>query len=113
MLGVELARSLGVNVGDLRCVGFPIFSRALLVDGLFYTGYYGIDGSLVMVGLEVGQELLGTTGVTGYGVRIDDYTRADVFIGLYRMRPVLWVRPWYEREQGLFISMAVQRTVLV
>lgn len=113
VLGVELARSLGVNVGDRVVLVSPYLSRALLVDGLFYTGYYGIDGSLVMVGLEVGQELLGTTGVTGYGVRIDDYTRADVFIGPLQDATGLWVRPWYEREQGLFISMAVQRTVLV
>ena len=46
VLGVELARSLGVNVGDRVVLVSPYLSRALLVDGLFYTGYYGIDGSL-------------------------------------------------------------------
>lgn len=113
VLGVELARSLGVNVGDPVILVSPYRSHNLIVDGLFYTGYYGVDGALVMVGLEVGQELLGAAGVTGYGVRVDDFTNVDDFIGPLQEATGLWVRPWYEREQGLFISMAVQRTVLV
>jgi ABC-type lipoprotein release transport system permease subunit len=54
-----------------------------------------------------------TTGVSGYGVRVEDFAQADLYIEPLQDAAGMWVRPWYTKEQGLFISMEVQRTVLI
>jgi|GEM_PF-1869941 len=113
VMGAELARLLGARVGDRVVLVSPNLSVPLRVDGVFYTGYYGLDAGLALVGLGVGQDLLETSGVSGYGVRVEDFTRVDSYIQPLQDAAGLWVRPWYAREQGLFISMEVQRTVLV
>lgn len=113
VLGVELARLLGVQTGDGVVLVAPNRTLPLKVDGLFYTGYYSADAGLALTGLSVGQYLLGITGVTGYGVRVQDFAEVDCYIGPLQDAVGLWVRPWYTKEQGLFVSMEVQRTVLV
>ncbi|HHT74318.1 MAG TPA: ABC transporter permease [Firmicutes bacterium] len=113
VLGAELARLLGVGIGDGVVVVSPSRSLPMMVDGVFYTGYYGADAGLVIVGLAVGQYLMDTTGVSGYGVRVEDFAQADLYIEPLQDAAGMWVRPWYTKEQGLFISMEVQRTVLI
>lgn len=113
VLGAELARNLGVETGDSVVIVSPHRSLALMVDGLFYTGYHAADAGLVMIGLAVGQYMLGSDGITGYGVRVEDFANVDGYISPLQEATGLWVRPWYVREQGLFITMALQRTVLV
>jgi lipoprotein-releasing system permease protein len=113
VLGAELARQLGIGVDDEVTLVSPNGSLRFTVDGLFYTGYYGADAGLVLLELSAGQALQGVEGITGYGVRVEDFAKADAYIGPLQQATGLWVRPWYAKEQGLFISMAVQRTVLV
>ena len=91
----------------------PLHSAPLAIDGLFYTGYYPLDAGLVLLPLEMLQNLTETTGLTGYGVKVAGFPDVDPYILPLQSTTDLWVRPWYEREQSLFIGMSVQRTVLI
>ena len=113
VIGAELARMLGVRVGDGVTIVTPLHSAPLAVDGLFYTGYYPLDAGLVLLPLEMLQDLTETTGLTGYGVKVSNFSDVDSYILPLQSKTNLWVRPWYEREQSLFIGMSVQRTVLI
>lgn len=113
VIGAELARLLGVNTGDVVTVVTPLHSAPLRVEGSFYTGYYPLDVGLVLLPLEKAQNLTETTGLTGYGVKVAGFPDVDQYILPLQNKTNLWVRPWYEREQSLFIGMSVQRTVLI
>lgn len=113
LIGAELARGLGVATGALVQVITPVKRGDFPVAGVFYTGYYPLDHGLVLLPLLLAQELLDQTGWSGYGVQVEAFPHVDQYVLPLQERTSLWVRPWYEREQALFISMSVQRVVLI
>lgn len=113
VLGAELARQLGVDVGTPVTVLTTSGGQIIPVSGLFYTGYYPLDGGLVLLPLELSQEILAVDGVSGYGLKVADFPHVDQYILPLQELTDLWVRPWYMKEQSLFITMSVQRVVLI
>lgn len=113
VLGAELARQLGVDLDTPLTVLSSNGGQIIPVVGLFYTGYYPLDGGLVLLPLSVSQEILGITEISGYGVKVSDFPNIDQYILPLQELTDLWVRPWYAKEQGLFITMSVQKIILV
>lgn len=113
VLGAELGRQLGVDLDTPVTVLSGQGGQIMPVVGLFYTGYYPLDQGLVMLPLAVSQEILGIDEISGYGVKVERLAEVEKYILPLQELTDLWVRPWYEKEQGLFISMSIQRIVLV
>lgn len=113
LIGAELGRRLGVSVGQTLSVITASKTEEIAIEGIFYTGYYPLDGGLVLLPLDTAQRLLGVPGLSGYGLKVEGFPEVDSYIHLLQDRTGLWVRPWYEKEQGLFITMQVQRVVLI
>ena len=82
LLGVELARTLGVVPGDavtvispkgaLTAVGMVPKMRRFTVVGTVEVGMYEYDASLAYLSLPAARDFAGLAGVTGVEVRLDD-----------------------------------------
>lgn len=113
VIGNELAHNLQATVGDWVEIISPRGSIHLVVDGIFTTGYYPTDVGLVLLPLRAAQQLMETDKVTGYGVNVQDLANVESYILPLQQATDLWVRPWYEQQQSLFISLQVQREVML
>lgn len=128
MIGEELARTLGVGVGDLITIISPALdersvssllkrpkSVPFYVGGIFHVGMNDFDSSLVLVNLEQGQKLyrLGNR-VTGIGMRIRDISKADqlkVEI-LQHFDSTYMVRSWMDLNRNFFSALRVEKAVM-
>jgi len=88
ILGRELARTLGVTVGDQVWAIAPADlansmtaipkMRQFSVRGILQTGYYEWDTSLVYMGLPEAQKLFGLgSGVSAIGVKVNNIDKAE------------------------------------
>ena len=126
ILGMALADRLGVGVGDritvLGAQGGEGFSpwpftrvRRFVVTGLFETGLYDYDASLVYIPLRVAQSLFQTgETVTGIGLRVDDiYSAQRVAQQITRELgyPFLALS-WMEQNRTLFNWMTIEKWAL-
>lgn len=124
-LGRELARSLGVFVGDtvtaisprgaLTAVGTIPKMRLLRVVAIFEIGLYEYDAALAYTSLGTAQQFADLGGrVSGIEVRVAD---------LYRARPVArelgatlglpyWTRDWTEMNKNLFSAIQLEKMAM-
>ncbi len=124
-LGVELARNLGVRLGDTIWIITPgsinvtAFSvpraHLFIVSGLVQSGLYDYDTSLAYIDLKEGQQLfdMGTT-ISGVGIRIKDVERADKLAKSLQVRfeGAYWVRSWLSLNRNLFSALKLEKTVM-
>lgn len=86
VIGQQLARTLGVGVGDtvlllapqgsISPAGFTPRMRQLTVAGLYSTGYYEYDASLAFMNVQDAARLFRDSSISGVRVRIDDMQQA-------------------------------------
>jgi len=125
ILGKELARNLGLGMGD---VVYLISSRGMIspmgylpamkrfqVAGLVESGMYEYDGSLAYVHLSDAQKILHMKdSVTGIEVRVND---------IYKARQIAdkivadvgfpyWARDWMQMNHNLFSALKLEKTVM-
>ncbi|MBN2232141.1 MAG: lipoprotein-releasing ABC transporter permease subunit [Deltaproteobacteria bacterium] len=125
VLGAELAKNLGVTVGDTVRIISPTGSptplgmvpRMLLlkVGGVFASGMYEYDTSLVYVHLGTAQRLFSMGDrVSGLAVQVEDPFQARQ-VGR-RLQETLgypyWARDWSEMNRNLFSAMKLERVVM-
>jgi lipoprotein-releasing system permease protein len=125
VLGVELAKNLGVGTGDyltviapsgrLTPVGRVPKSQMFRVVGLFQSGMYEYDNTLAYVHVESAQQLLGIGDVvSGVEVRVQDIYKAHAVAE--RLREKLgypyWVRDWMQMNQNLFSALKLEKVVM-
>jgi len=127
IVGTELAQRLGLRVGGLvnllspagrkSSVGFTPKIKIFRVAGIFKTGMFEYDSSLVYVSLDAARELLGFKKdlVTGLEIRVDDVDRAPE-IGKRVEEAVrgfpLYVRTWMEMNRNLFAALELEKTAM-
>lgn len=132
ILGSELARSLGVRVGDVVTLVSPLRSPSttdwnaqpgaptshhFLVRGVFSAGYHEYDSRLAYVALPVAQRFFGMGDVaTGIEVAVDDPLRAQLVAD--RIRDLLGdgafsVVDWKRQNRNLFASLTYQRMAIL
>lgn len=125
LLGIGLARRLGVNPGDkvtlfapeirATLAGVMYQARQFEVAGLFEAGVHEYDTALAVVHLGDAQRLFRTgENIGGVRLKLDDMMRArwvalelsDRLPGLYR------VRDWTQQHANFFRAVQTEKTVM-
>jgi lipoprotein-releasing system permease protein len=125
MLGVELARSLGVVIGDpvtvispqgaITAVGMVPKMRRYTVAGTVEVGMFEYDSSLAYLALPAAQEFAGLgQGVTGVEVKLEDPFDAkrvsrDV---MGRLGFPYWARDWMDMNRNFFAALQLEKLAL-
>lgn len=127
IIGEELAMRLGlfrlgaVNLlspaGQKTAAGFTPKIQPFRVVGIFDTGMYEFDSSLVYVSLEAAQELMGFKSdlVSGLEVRVADVDRADEIAP--KVAEALgghpfYARSWMQMNENLFAALELEKTAM-
>ncbi|HEU4369183.1 MAG TPA: ABC transporter permease [Methylomirabilota bacterium] len=124
LLGVELARVLGVLPGDavtvispkgaLTAVGMVPKMRRFTVAGTVQVGMHEYDSSIAYLPLGAAREFAGLRGVTGVEVKLADPFDAKAagraIAG--RLGAGYWVRDWMEMNRNLFAALQLEKLAL-
>lgn len=125
IIGVELARSLGVFVGDRIALaslfsgtgtplGYLPRTGTFRVNGIFDAGMYEYNSSFVFVQLRDLQEFLGMPGkVNGYEVWVSDVDNAGQVARQIAMKLRMQFRAidWITQNKNLFTALRLEKTV--
>ena len=126
ILGRELARNLGVTIGErlylisprgmLSPVGLVPSMRQFEVVGIFKSGMYEFDGSLAYVHLREARKILRMQqdAVTGIEVRVHDiYDAKPIARAIVRkLGAPYWTKDWMQMNQNLFSALKLEKTVM-
>ena len=125
IVGVELARSLGAEMGAsvtvvsprgrATAVGYIPRMQTFTVVGVFDSGYYEYDHNVALVSLPAAQRLLGLEGrVSGVDIKLDDiFAAGAVRADLQRSLGFpYWVVDWKTRNESLFSALKVEKNVM-
>ncbi|MCK4378603.1 MAG: ABC transporter permease, partial [Deltaproteobacteria bacterium] len=125
VLGSELAKNLGVSVGGRVRIISPVGSPTPLgmvprmklfqVAGIFSSGMYEYDSSLVYVDLAAAQRLFGLDEkVSGISVQVGDVYGAGA-LGK-KIQQLLgypfWARDWTDMNRNLFSALKLERVTM-
>ena len=124
VLGVELARSLGVREGDKITVVTPggqvtpagIVPRLkqFTVAGTFEAGHYEYDSALALIHLDDAARLLRVEGATGVQLKLTDAQAArSVAAQLARVLPAnISVRDWTRTNRNWFDAVQLEKRLM-
>jgi lipoprotein-releasing system permease protein len=125
LLGVELARTLGVVAGDpvtvispqgaITAVGMVPKMRRYTVAGTVEVGMHEYDSSLAYLALPMAQEFAGLgQGVTGIEVKLVDPFDAkrvgQAIMG--RLGFPFWARDWMDMNRNFFAALQLEKLAL-
>ncbi|MDE2613217.1 MAG: lipoprotein-releasing ABC transporter permease subunit [Burkholderiales bacterium] len=124
LLGSELARTLGVQVGDKVTVMAPTGDltpaglvprlRQFTLAGTFESGYYEYDSTLALVALDDAARLLRSGGVTGVQLRLADAQLARG-VGAQLAAALganYQVTDWTHRHQSWFEAVQLEKRLM-
>jgi lipoprotein-releasing system permease protein len=125
LLGVELARTLGVVPGDavtvispkgaLTAVGMVPKMRRFTVAGTVEIGMYEYDSSMAYLSLPAASEFAGLpAGATGLEVKLDDPFAAKRIGAVIaaRLDVPYWIRDWMDMNRNLFAALQLEKLAL-
>jgi lipoprotein-releasing system permease protein len=124
VLGIELARSLGVHEGDKVTIVLPGGQmtpagvvprlRQMTVVGTFDAGHYEYDSGLALVSLEDAAKLFRVEGPTGIQLRLKDLNEAPLVAAeLSRsLGPSVTVRDWTSTNRNWFAAVQVEKRLM-
>ncbi len=125
ILGKELAKTMGVETGDLvyliiptgmiSPIGHMPAMKRFQVVGIFESGIYDYDGGLVYVHLAQAQNMLRMNGaVTGVEVFVKDVYEAKAVADniVEKLGYPYWARDWTQMNQTLFSALKLEKTVM-
>lgn len=110
-LGAELAKNLGVDVGDrIRVTASDGRATDKRVVGVFRTGFSGLDEGAVYVPLGDAQALLGLgSSVTSIGIRVADVFEAQTLANQMARQVPHEVRAWTQDNARLLGALSAQK----
>jgi len=125
VIGVELARSLGLFVGDRLVLASPFSgtgtplgylprTRSFRVNGIFDAGMYEYNASFVFVGLKELQDFLGMPGkINGYEVRVTDVDNAGRVARhiVQKLGMPFRAVDWITQNRNLFTALRLEKVV--
>jgi lipoprotein-releasing system permease protein len=124
VLGVELARNLGVRVGDKVTIAAPggqVTPAGLIprfkqfeVVGTFDAGHYEYDSGLALIHLDDAAKLFRLEGASGVQLRLKDLHQArDVAMQLaVQMGPSVTVRDWTRTNRNWFSAVQLEKRLM-
>jgi lipoprotein-releasing system permease protein len=125
ILGVELAKNLGVSLNDAIQVISPLGTitpmgmmpkmKRFRVVGVFYSGMYEYDNTMAYVSIEGAQKFFGMGArVSGIEIKTNDIYKVKE-IGK-EMRKKLgfpfWTKDWMEMHRNLFSAMKLEKIMM-
>jgi len=125
LIGKELSKHLGVLYGDTLTIMVPFGGVSPMgavpetvrakVGGIFETGVYDIDNTLIIMSIQDIEAIMGA-GVTGIEVKIDDVYRADSVRSeiMQRLGPSAgyFARTWIEMNRNLFSALKLEKIAM-
>lgn len=115
LIGQELAKQIGASIGDKIKLISPE-SRELYynVTGIFHSGYYDFDTTLVIVPMISVQYLTGSDDIaTEIDVMINDVYGADKIALEINKISTLTTRTWGDMNKNLLYALALEKTVMI
>ncbi|OPY83368.1 MAG: Lipoprotein-releasing system transmembrane protein LolC [Syntrophorhabdus sp. PtaU1.Bin153] len=125
LIGRELSRHMNLFYGDAFTIMIPFGGVSPMgavpetvmarVGGVFETGMYEADNTLIIMPLQDVETIMGT-GVTGIEVKIDDVYRADdvrkAIIGRFGPDSPYFARTWIQMNKNLFSALKLEKIVM-
>ncbi|HDD44095.1 MAG TPA: lipoprotein-releasing ABC transporter permease subunit [Candidatus Desulfofervidus auxilii] len=125
IMGQELAKKLGVWVGDIVILISP-FTRItpmgqlpkikrFYIGGIFVSGLYEYDASLIFTSLKDAQQFLGLgNAVTGLEVKIKEIFKAREVADFLEKRLgfPLWTKNWIDMNKSLFSALKLEKLAM-
>ncbi len=126
ILGVELAKHLGVSLNEIVQLVSPLGTmtpmgmmpkmKRFRVAGIFQSGMYEYDNTLAYVSLESAQRFfgMGPSHVTGIEIKVDDVYRVKE-IGKEIRRKMgfpFWTKDWMEMNRNLFSALRLEKITM-
>jgi lipoprotein-releasing system permease protein len=124
VLGSELARSMGAQVGDKVTVIAPqgqvtpagVIPRLkqFTVVGIFEAGHFEYDSSLAFIHIEDAMRLFKLEGPSGLRLRVDDMQRApEVALDLSRiLSGDVLIRDWSKQNRNWFAAVQTEKRMM-
>jgi lipoprotein-releasing system permease protein len=125
ILGVELAKHLGVSLNDPIQVISPLGTmtpmgmmpkmKRFRVVGIFYSGMYEYDNTMAYVSLESAQKFFGMGNrVTGIEIKTKDIYRVKEIGKEIRQKLgfPFWTKDWMEMNRNLFSALKLEKIAM-
>lgn len=125
IIGVELAKQLEVGLEETISVITPIFTQTAVgvvpraqefkIAGIFQTGKYDYDASIIYVSLKAMQELFNLDDVvTGIAVKVDNIFKVKkiAFSISNNLGKNYKVRNWIELNRNIFAALKTEKIVM-
>ncbi len=125
IIGLQLAKQLRVHMGDklrllspsgtLSPIGILPKVKTLEVTGIFETGMFEYDSSLVYIPLKTAQSFFQTKGaVHGLEITVNDIDHAGLIASDLRdkLGNIFIVKDWMSMNQNLFSALKLEKTAM-
>lgn len=125
IIGRELARNIGVSLGDTINVISPMGTMtpagpvprmaSFKVAGIFELGMYEYDSSMAFISIENAQAFFRMgEAVTGVEVKIRDIYEADKIADalMNEIKGPYWARTWMEMNRNLFSALKLEKVAM-
>ncbi|HYA90599.1 MAG TPA: lipoprotein-releasing ABC transporter permease subunit [Thermodesulfobacteriota bacterium] len=125
ILGVELAKRLGVSINDPIQVISPLGTmtpmgmmpkmKRFRVLGIFYSGMYEFDNTLAYISIPSAQKFLNMDSrVTGIEIKTDDIYKVKKIGQEIRQKlgVPFWTKDWMEMNRNLFSALKLEKAVM-
>jgi lipoprotein-releasing system permease protein len=124
LLGVEIARQLGVGEGSALTLitpggqvtpaGVVPRLKTVRVAGLFESGHYEFDSTLVLIHLDDAARLLRMEGPTGVQLHLQDQQAARSVAAQLEQHlgPDVWVRDWTRTNRNWFDAVQLEKRLM-
>ncbi len=125
ILGVELAKHLGVSLNDAIQVVSPLGTmtpmgmipkmKRFRVVGIFYSGMYEYDNTMAYLSLESAQKFFGMGArVTGIEIKTNDIYKVKEIGKEIRQKLgfPFWTKDWMEMNRNLFSALKLEKIAM-
>ena len=125
LLGKELARALGVTIGDKVTLVAPQTNitpagilprlKRFTVVGIFEIGMHEFDSALALIHMDDAMRLFRKDGPTGLRIKTDNIlTAPTVSRNVVAQLPgYFWVTDWTQRNANFFRALKMEKTAMV
>ena len=114
-IGNELFRQLGANIGDkISLVSAENQELPLEITGVFESGYYDYDISMVIIPLATAQYMMYMgDNITNLEITLNNPYDADKISDILSEKYGLFNRTWGDQNKNLLSALALEKTVMI